>query len=95
MKSRYYSGMWLHENPIRVPPHKDTEISEMRIKCFKRYFPDSDERRVVNIEYANFSGCLESFSDSDSICDRGVMEPVVWWLAHGFSAPMLQSLAVK
>ncbi|KAF5942198.1 hypothetical protein HYC85_019840 [Camellia sinensis] len=22
------------------------------------------------------SGCLESFSDSDSICDRGVMEPV-------------------
>ncbi|GMP97241.1 hypothetical protein CsSME_00045573 [Camellia sinensis var. sinensis] len=89
------SGMWLHENPIRVPPHKDVEISEMRIKCFKRYFPDSDERRVVNTEYAKFSGCLESFGESDSICDRGVMEPVVWWLAHGSSAPTLQSLAVK
>ncbi|CAL5347327.1 unnamed protein product [Camellia sinensis] len=95
LNPRYYSGMWLHENPIRVPPHKDVEISEMRIKCFKRYFPDSDERRVVNTEYAKFSGCLESFGDSDSICDRGVMEPVVWWLAHGSSAPTLQSLAVK
>ena len=23
----------------------------------------------------------------------GVMEPIVWWLAHGSSTPMLQSLA--
>ncbi|XP_028077722.1 uncharacterized protein LOC114279647 [Camellia sinensis] len=50
LNPRYYSGMWLHENPIRVPPHKDVEISGMRIKCFKRYFPDSDERRVANTE---------------------------------------------
>ncbi|XP_028066679.1 uncharacterized protein LOC114269550 [Camellia sinensis] len=92
---RYYSGMWLHENPICVPPHKDVEISEMRIKCFKRYFPDSEEKRVVNTEYAKFSGCLESFGDFDSICDRGVMELVVWWLAYGSFTPMLQSLAVK
>ncbi|XP_028063798.1 uncharacterized protein LOC114267015 [Camellia sinensis] len=74
---RYYKGMWLHENPICVPPHKDIEISEMRIKYFKRYFPDSDERRVVNTEYAKFLGCLESFEDSNSICDKGVIEPVV------------------
>ena len=78
-----------------VPPHKDKEISDMRTKCFKKYFSDPHERRAVNTEYAKFLGCLESFGDSDSKVDRGVMEPIVWWLAHGSSAPMLQSLAVR
>lgn len=73
----------------------DEEISAMRIKCFKKYFPDQDERRLVNTEYAKFSGCLEHFGDADSMIDRGAMEPIVWWLAHGASTPMLQSLALK
>ena len=87
--------MWLEENPMCVPPHKDEEISVTRTECFKKYFPDPQERRSVNAEYAEFSSCLESFGDSDSKVDRGVMEPIVWWLAHGSSAPMLQSLAVR
>ncbi|KAG5531581.1 hypothetical protein RHGRI_026258 [Rhododendron griersonianum] len=27
--------------------------------------------------------------------DRGVLEPRVWWLVHGASATILQSLALK
>ncbi|GFZ11295.1 hypothetical protein Acr_22g0006930 [Actinidia rufa] len=80
---------------MRVPPHKDKEISNMRTKCFKKYFPDPLEKRVVNTEYAKFSSCLESFRDSDSKVDKGVMEPIVWWLAHGSSTPILQSLAAR
>ncbi|GFS40471.1 hypothetical protein Acr_00g0068760 [Actinidia rufa] len=95
LNPRNYSVLWREENPMRVPPHKDKEISDMRTKCFKKYFPDPQKRRAVNTEYAKFLGCLESFGDSDSKVDRGVMEPIVWWLAHGSSAPMLQSLAVK
>ncbi|KAK8913951.1 hypothetical protein KSP39_PZI024294 [Platanthera zijinensis] len=80
---------------LKNPPHMDEEISAMRIKCFKKYFPNQDERRLVNTEYAKFSGCLEHFGDADSLIDRGAMEPIVWWLAHGASTPMLQSLALK
>ncbi|KAF8389287.1 hypothetical protein HHK36_025980 [Tetracentron sinense] len=83
LNPRYYSSMWLDENPNRVPPHKDDEISNMRNKCFKKYFPCVDERRAVNVEYAKFSGCLDTFEDHDSKNDRGAMEPLLWWFAHG------------
>ncbi|XP_028092021.1 uncharacterized protein LOC114292301 [Camellia sinensis] len=59
LNPRYYSSTWLDENPNRVPPHRDEEISSMRNKCFKKYFPNLEERRVVNVEYAKFSGGLE------------------------------------
>ncbi|KAG5554065.1 hypothetical protein RHGRI_011812 [Rhododendron griersonianum] len=90
---RYYSTTWLVGNC--VAPHLDEEISAMRMKCFKRFFLDQDERRVVNIEYAKFSSSLDGFGDSDSMVDRGVLEPRVWWLVHGASTPILQSLALK
>ena len=61
---RYHSAMWLDENPDRLLPHKDEEISIMRNKCFQRYFPNPYERRMVNVEYAKFSGCLESLESS-------------------------------
>ncbi|KAI8568418.1 hypothetical protein RHMOL_Rhmol02G0197800 [Rhododendron molle] len=89
----YYSTTWLVGN--RVAPHLDDEISAMRMKCFKRFFPAQDERTVVDIEYAKFSGCLDGFGDSNSKVDRGVLEPRFWWLVHGASAPILQSLALK
>ncbi|XP_058212956.1 uncharacterized protein LOC131324830 [Rhododendron vialii] len=95
LNPRYYSTTWLDENPERVPPHRDEEISSMRNKCFQRYFPNPDERRIVNVEYAKFSGCLENFGDYDSRNDRGALEPLIWWFAHGSPAPTLQSLALK
>ncbi|XP_028061236.1 uncharacterized protein LOC114264737, partial [Camellia sinensis] len=68
---KYYSSTWLDENTNRVPPHRDEEISSMRNKCFKKYFPNLEERRVVNVEYAKFLGGLDMFGDFDSKIDRG------------------------
>ena len=45
--------------------------------------------------YAAFSTCFEDFSSSDSINDRWYTSPVKWWVVHGTSAPMLQSIALK
>ncbi|GJR32064.1 hAT dimerization domain, ribonuclease H-like domain protein [Tanacetum coccineum] len=36
MLKRFYSDDWLSEDPLRVPPHKDGEISHERMKCFRR-----------------------------------------------------------
>jgi len=71
------------------------EITLERRRCLQRFFPNGDERRIVNIEFGQFSSCLEDFSDFDSMHDRGVMEPKLWWVVHGASAPNLQSLAIK
>ena len=49
----------------------------------------------ANEEYATFSACLEDFSSSDFINDRWYMSPIKWWVVHGTSAPMLQSIALK
>ncbi|XP_028084703.1 uncharacterized protein LOC114285827 [Camellia sinensis] len=95
LNPRYYSSTWLDENPNRVPPHRDEEISSMRNKCFKKYFPNLEERMVVNVEYAKFSRGLDMFGDFDSKIDRGVLDPLIWWFTDGSPAPMLQSLPLK
>ncbi|XP_020255885.1 uncharacterized protein LOC109832844 [Asparagus officinalis] len=66
-----------------------------RAKCLRRYYPNSDEQRAVNVEYAKFAGALEAFSDPDSLSDRGHMDLKSWWVLYGPSTPNLQALAVK
>ena len=51
--------------------------------------------RRANEEYATFSACLEDFSSNDFINDRWYMSPIKWWIVHGTSVPMLQSIALK
>uniref|UniRef100_A0A2N9J571 DUF659 domain-containing protein n=1 Tax=Fagus sylvatica TaxID=28930 RepID=A0A2N9J571_FAGSY len=46
----YYTEQWLDASPNRVPPHRDIEISDERNKCLKRYFPNSEDKRKVNME---------------------------------------------
>ncbi|KAF7844553.1 uncharacterized protein G2W53_001458 [Senna tora] len=55
LNPRYYSYDWLSKDPRRIPSHQDSELTFERIKCLKRYFPNSEDRRKVNIEFANFS----------------------------------------
>ncbi|XP_077252498.1 uncharacterized protein LOC143891882 [Tasmannia lanceolata] len=55
LNPRYYSEQWLGEDSSRVPPHKDAEIYTERIKCFKRYFTNSEDRTRANVEFAKFS----------------------------------------
>ncbi|KAK9278737.1 hypothetical protein L1049_028313 [Liquidambar formosana] len=39
--------------------------------------------------------CVDEFSDQDSMNDRGIMDPKLWWVVHGASTPKLQALAIK
>ena len=64
-------------------------------KCLKRYFPNSEDRRKVNFEFARFSDGREGFEDRDSINDRSAMDAKSWWLVHGVHAPTLQKIALK
>lgn len=92
---RYYSEQWISEGPNRIPPHTDLEVSQERIKCMRKYFPNPEERAKANLEYANFSTQAQAFSDSDSIHDRYDMDPKSWWVIYRTSAPLLQKLALK
>lgn len=53
------------------------------------------ERTQVITEYAKLSGAMDTFSSFDSLHDRAILEPKVWWLTYGASAPLLQNLALK
>ncbi|KAH0450066.1 hypothetical protein IEQ34_020758 [Dendrobium chrysotoxum] len=91
----YSSKEWLQQDPQRVSPQKDLEVSNMRKICLKRYFPNEEERRKINIELAKFFGYLEDFGDQESLVDRWRMDPKMWWLIHGASAPLLQTITIK
>ncbi|XP_058759672.1 uncharacterized protein LOC131632983 [Vicia villosa] len=75
MNPRYYSDVWLREAPNRIPPHQDSEVSNERNKCLKRYFPSSVERNKVYEEYGRFSSCSGPFASFDSIEGRNKMDP--------------------
>lgn len=87
LNPRYYSEKWINEGVGRVPPHKDLEISQMRMKCFKKFFPIIDHIRQVTSSV--------EFNDFDSIYGRGIFDPMNWWVNHGQSIPVLLSLALK
>ena len=69
--------------------------SKRKKKCFEIYFSNEVDRRQVNEENAAFSASFEDFSNSDSINDKWYISPIKWWVVHGTSAPMLQSIALK
>ncbi|XLU27548.1 hypothetical protein S245_063614, partial [Arachis hypogaea] len=77
------SHQWLREDPTRVSPHQDIEITNERVKCLKRYFSDEEERRKINIEFASFSDGRGVFDDYDSLNDRSIVDAKSWWLIHG------------
>ncbi|KAK9991720.1 hypothetical protein SO802_026705 [Lithocarpus litseifolius] len=93
LNPKYYSIEWLSENPKRISPHRDHEISMERSKCLKRYFEDEDELKVVKFEFATFSG--GRFPSLDALTDRWALQPLVWWQYHGSAFPILQTLAFK
>ncbi|XP_025625523.1 uncharacterized protein [Arachis hypogaea] len=95
LNPRYYSHQWLREDPTRVSPHQDIQITNERVKCLKRYFPDEEERRKVNIKFTSFSGGRGVFDDYDSLNDRGIVNAKSWWLIHGGKAKFLQPIALR
>ncbi|XLS57861.1 hypothetical protein HN51_007616, partial [Arachis hypogaea] len=95
LNPRYYSHPWLREDLTRVSLHQNIEITNERVKYLKRYFPNEEERRKVNIEFASFSDGRDVFDDYDSLNDRGIVDAKSWWLIHGGKAKFLQSIVLK
>ena len=81
------------ENPKRIFPHRDHEISMERSNCLDRHFEDENELKVVKFEFAAFSG--GRFPSPDALTDRWALLPLVWWQYHGSAFPTLQSLVFK
>ncbi|WCJ18621.1 hypothetical protein M5689_000958 [Euphorbia peplus] len=95
LNPRYYTNEWLESSVGRVAPHNDVEISNEMNKCFKRYFPNADDRRKVLVEYVKFSSMRGEFGEYDSIVDGSQLDPPFWWLIHGTCTPTLKSIAIK
>ncbi|XP_050253523.1 uncharacterized protein LOC126713353 [Quercus robur] len=93
LNPKYYSIEWISENPKRIPPHRDHEISMERSKCLERYFEDENDLTVVKYEFAKFSG--GRFPSPSALTDRWTLLPLVWWQYHGSAFPTLQTLALK
>ncbi|GJN28072.1 hypothetical protein PR202_gb16154 [Eleusine coracana subsp. coracana] len=72
---RYYSKRWLEEGVGREPPHKDKEVSKMRMVCFKKFFPMPEELAKVKEEYSRRDKMWDVGGDSfDSLGGIGVLE---------------------
>ncbi|KAJ9561019.1 hypothetical protein OSB04_006179 [Centaurea solstitialis] len=82
-------------HPTRCAPHRDGEISQERMKCFRRLFPSDDEYSKVLDEYAMFSMKTGPFDDLTCISKMGTMEPKNWWVNFGAQAPLLQTSAFR
>lgn len=78
-----------------MAPHQDMELTRERMKCFKRYFTNPEDRAKVNVEFARFSTKTGDFAEYDSISQRYTIDPVSWWATHGVYAPTIQSIAFK
>jgi len=76
LNPRYYSEQWINGGVGRVRPHKDAEISQMRISCFKKLFPAAEDLKRVKEEYTKFSTCTGEFNDYDLIYDRWILHPL-------------------
>ncbi|GKD68649.1 hypothetical protein Tco_1322739 [Tanacetum coccineum] len=72
LNPRFLCDDWLCEGSLlRVPPHKDGEISYERMKCFRRIYPNEDDYDKVLDEFADFSLKAGPFSDVESLFKRG------------------------
>nr|KAJ0195194.1 hypothetical protein LSAT_V11C700387900 [Lactuca sativa] len=85
----YYSDAWLLEDSTRCAPHRDGEISQERMKCLQRLFPNDDKYNKFLDEYAMFSIKSDPFKDLTSISKMATMEPKNWWVNFCAQTPFL------
>ncbi|XP_018509953.2 uncharacterized protein LOC108869695 [Brassica rapa] len=95
LNPRFYSDEWLSEDSTRLGPHRDPDVSNERMKCFRRLFPSIDDHLKVMDEYALFSMRTGPFEDLTCISVMFTMEPKKWWANFGAQTPFLQTLAFK
>ncbi|WVZ53028.1 hypothetical protein U9M48_004020, partial [Paspalum notatum var. saurae] len=82
-----YSLIHKHDEGVGcVPPHKDKEVSQIRMQCFKKFFRNPEKLAQVKEEYSRFSSCSEEFNDPDSIHDRFSVSPMTANRHHPLAA---------
>jgi hypothetical protein len=89
---KYYSRQFT-DQPGRLPPYRDLEVSEGYMAAFRRFFPGDDMRDIIMdefIEFANGRGL-----SSDALRHRFSKDAHSWWYLHGQRFQMLQPLAIK
>uniref|UniRef100_A0A452XPM9 DUF659 domain-containing protein n=1 Tax=Aegilops tauschii subsp. strangulata TaxID=200361 RepID=A0A452XPM9_AEGTS len=89
LNPRYYSPAWINEVPGRISPNADHEVTEMRNKCFQKFYPDQEDFKTIKKEFADFALFMNAFENPDSIEDRADFEPQQWWGTHGVSTRLL------
>ncbi|XP_057758219.1 uncharacterized protein LOC130978140 [Arachis stenosperma] len=71
---RYYSHQWLREDPTRVSPHQDIEITNEGVKCLKRGIVDAKSSWLIHGGKAKFlqpiALRLLGQPSSSSCCER-------------------------
>ena len=78
---------------LRIPPHRDHEISMEKSKCLDLYFDDENELTMVKFEFATFLG--GRFPSPDALINSWALQPLVWWQYHGSAFPTLQTLVLN
>nr|XP_016451072.1 PREDICTED: uncharacterized protein LOC107775806 [Nicotiana tabacum] len=95
---KYYHESWLRgegNGVRRLAPNEDREISLNTVKCFQRYFKDSNDLKQASLEYGAFASGSGFFSEPHVVEAMMYEEPLSWWANHGVNAPLLQSLVYK
>uniref|UniRef100_A0A803L3Q9 DUF659 domain-containing protein n=1 Tax=Chenopodium quinoa TaxID=63459 RepID=A0A803L3Q9_CHEQI len=91
LNPRSYSDAWLHEDPNRVSPHRDAEISEGRIKCFL----DPQDFKQAMEEFGMFSFKSGPYMGGENLYCRSTMDPILRWESFGSSTPIIHALALR
>lgn len=68
----------INEVPGRISPNDDSEVTEMRSKCFRKFFPGQDDFKPIKKEFADFALFMNAFENPDSIEERADFEHTQW-----------------
>lgn len=78
LNTTYYSEEWLLQGVGRIPPHRDSEISDGHNAAFARLFPFESELNEVRSEYGRFTTCESYFGELHVKEDRFTSTPQSW-----------------
>lgn len=89
---KFYSDEMLAK-PSRVPPYRDSKVSEGCGTALTKLFPDSKMEDLMSSEFADFVA-----SNGQSVAalrDKYKKDAHAWWYLNGHTSPNLQTLAIK
>ncbi|XP_057833498.2 uncharacterized protein LOC131044233 [Cryptomeria japonica] len=79
--------------PSRVPPYRDSEVSEGCRTTLTKLFPDFEMEDLMSIEFLNF--VASNGQSVSALRDKYKKDAHSWWYLNGHTSPNLQTLAIK